>query len=138
MLAEDNEGDAFLTRECFKKASHPIVLHHVTDGEECLAFLRKEGTYATAPTPDLILLDINMPKMNGHQVMDRVLADQRLCHLTVVVLTTSSNEDDINQMLCRRCNSYVVKPMDLDDFQKAINGLCDYWFNLPGLVPPPR
>jgi CheY-like chemotaxis protein len=134
LLVEDNLGDALLAEECFKRTGQKVRLHHVQDGDQCIAFLRKEGKYKQAPVPDLVLLDINMPRMSGHEVMRELLADDRLRHLPVVVLTTSSSPADIQAMLNQRCSSYIVKPHDLAIFQKVIQGMCDYWFNLPGLV----
>lgn len=133
LMVDDDPSDVVLTRECFESTGFPVTLHHVANGEECLAFLRREKGYEAAPTPDLILLDINMPKMNGHQVMEEMLADERLRHLPVVVLSTSSGTSDIASMLKRRCNSYIVKPIDLDSFQQVIQRLCDYWLTFPEL-----
>lgn len=133
LMVDDDPSDVLLTQECFESTGFPVKLHHAANGEECLAFLRREGRYAAAPTPDLILLDINMPKMNGHQVMEELLADERLRHLPVVVLSTSSGSSDIQSMLRRRCNSYIVKPIDLDSFQEVIRRLCEYWFTFPEL-----
>lgn len=99
-----------------------------------MAFLRQEGQHRQAPCPDLILLDINMPRMSGHEVMLQLGADDRWRRLPVVILTTSSSPADVQAMLNRRCNSYIVKPHDLATFQRVIQGLCDYWFGLPGLL----
>lgn len=137
LLVDDNFADAYLTKECFKNIRYPVNLHHVECGEQCLAFLRKEGNYGLTPDPDLVLLDLNMPRMDGWQVMEEVLTDERLRHLPVVVLTTSANAADVLRMHKLRCNSYIVKPMDLGKFQSTIQSLCDYWFST-ALLPSIR
>jgi two-component system response regulator len=136
LLVEDNEQDVVLTREGFKRAKFLVNLHHVEDGEECLAFLRKQGKFADAPTPDLILLDINLPVMDGREVLAEIVRDQKLKAIPVVVLTTSSAESDILDMYKLRCSSYITKPVDFEQFQRLVNGLGDYWFTL--VVLPPK
>ena len=130
LLVEDNEDDVFLTREAFDAASLRVHLHHVDNGEKCLQFLRKQGPYADAPTPDLILLDMHMPVMDGHQVLSAMVADDQLKHLPVVVLTTSYEADDIQKMYKLRCNSYITKPVDFDNFVEAIGKLAGYWLTV--------
>lgn len=136
LLVEDNEQDVVLTREGFKRAKFLVNLHHVEDGEECLAFLRKEGRFSDSPTPDLILLDINLPVMDGREVLAEIIKDQRLKAIPVVVLTTSSAETDILEMYKLRCSSYITKPVDFEQFQKLVNELGNYWFTL--VVLPPK
>lgn len=133
LMVEDNEGDVLLAREGFKHVNFPVHLHHVPNGEECLAFLRKEREYASAPTPDLILLDLNMPVMGGREVMAELVRDPRLCHLPVVVLTTSADKQDIAQMYALRCSTYIVKPLDFDEFQRIIQIIGEYWFTVAAL-----
>ncbi|HKP97283.1 MAG TPA: response regulator [Fibrobacteria bacterium] len=135
LLVEDNEQDVVLTREGFKRAKFMVNLHHVEDGEECLAFLRKQGKFAAAPTPDLILLDINLPVMDGREVMAEIVRDPALRHLPVVVLTTSSAETDILDMYKLRCSSYITKPVDFEQFQKLVTQMGNYWFTLVVLPP---
>lgn len=130
LLVEDNIGDAILTREGFERSQLQVNLHHVEDGEECLAFLRKEGRHAAAPTPDIILLDLNLPLMDGREVLAELVADQALRHLPVVVLTTSTSDLDIQRMYELRCNSYIVKPVDFEQFQRVVQGIGDYWFTV--------
>ncbi|HZX31931.1 MAG TPA: response regulator [Rhodocyclaceae bacterium] len=135
LLVEDNMGDILLTREGFKRSGYPVNLHHVENGEDCLAFLRKEGAFADAPTPDLILLDLNMPVMDGREVLKTLVADERFRHVPVVVLTTSANEQDIQEMYGLRTSSYIVKPLDFEEFQRIIQIIAEYWFTvatLPG------
>ncbi len=136
LLVEDNENDVLLTREGFRQARLLINLHHVSDGEECLAFLRKQHPYDKVPTPDLILLDLNMPRMDGREVMAEISADKNLCHLPVVILTTSAEEREILGMYRLRCSSYIVKPVDFDQFLQVSRLIGDYWLNL--VVLPSR
>lgn len=133
LMVEDNEGDALLARESFKRLKYPVHLHHVDNGESCLAFLRKEGEYADAPTPDLVLLDLNMPIMGGREVLAELVRDPGLCHLPVVILTTSANDRDIAQMYALRCSTYIVKPLDFQEFQRIIQVIAEYWFTVAAL-----
>lgn len=130
LLVEDNMSDVILTRESFRLAKLLVNLHHVEDGVDCLAFLRKEGSYADAPTPDLILLDLNMPKMDGREVLAELVADERLRHLPVVILTTSAEDADVLDMYQLRCSSYIVKPVDFGQFQSVVQSIGMYWFSL--------
>lgn len=130
LLVEDNENDVMLTRQGFKKAKLVVNLHHVSNGEECMAFLRKQDEYAGVPDPDLILLDLNMPKMDGREVMAAIVADQHLCHLPVVILTTSAEEQEILKMYKLRCSSYIVKPVDFEQFLRVIRTIGEYWFTV--------
>ncbi len=136
LLVEDNENDVILTRQGFKKARLLVNLHHVKDGEECMAFLRKQEPYSDAPTPDLILLDLNMPRMDGREVMAEIATDKTLHHLPVVILTTSAEEKEILSMYRLRCSSYIVKPVDFDQFLQVASLIGDYWLNL--VVLPSR
>lgn len=130
LLVEDNEDDVYLTREAFEAASLRVNLHHVDNGEKCLQFLRKEGPYANVPSPDLILLDMHMPVMDGHEVLKEIVKDEKLRHLPVVVLTTSYEAADIQKMYGLRCSSYITKPVDFDNFVKAIGQLAGYWLTV--------
>ena len=130
LLVEDEENEVELTKEGFARANLTVNLRHVDNGEKCLAYLRKQAPYADAPTPDLILLDLNMPRMDGRQVMAEIVRDEALRHLPVVVLTTSSAEADILEMYKLRCNSYIIKPVGFDDFVQAITLLGSYWLTL--------
>ncbi len=130
LLAEDNENDVELTRQGFKKCKLLLNLHHVKDGVECMAFLRKEGKYSTAPTPDLLLLDMNMPRMDGREVLAEMVADETLNAIPVVVLTTSEQDEEILKMYKMRCSSYVIKPIDFDQFLYVVRSIADYWFTV--------
>lgn len=130
LLVEDNEDDVYLTRMAFQQAKLVVNLHHVNNGEKCMAFLRKQPPYADAPTPDLILLDLNLPVMDGREVLAEIVNDEALKHLAVVVLTTSYEAEDIASMYKLRCNSYITKPVDFEKFVDAVRKLQDYWFTV--------
>ena len=130
LLVEDNENDLELTRIGLKKSKLLLNLHHAKDGVECMEFLRKQGAFAGAPRPDLILLDLNMPRMNGREVMAEILADEALCTLPVVVLTTSTDDEEILKMYKLRCSSYIAKPVDMEQFLRVVQSLADYWFTV--------
>lgn len=136
LLVEDNQDDVVLARRGFERARLPVHLHHVENGEECMAFLRKSGIYAQAPTPDLILLDLNMPVMDGREVLAEMVADEALRQMPVVVLTTSADERDVLEMYRFRCSSYIVKPVDFDQFLAAIQTISRYWFTVAVLPSP--
>jgi CheY-like chemotaxis protein len=130
LLAEDNDNDVELTRQGFKRAKLLVNLHRVRDGEECLEFLRKQGKYVDAPTPDLILMDLNMPKVGGEQVLAEMLKDESLSGLPVVILTTSEQAEEVLKMYKMRCSSYIVKPVDFDQFLKVVRAITEYWFTV--------
>ena len=130
LLVEDNEDDVFLTRAAFDAASLRVHLHHVDNGVKCLQFLRREGPYGGVPTPDLILLDIHMPVMDGYEVLAEIVKDDKLKHLPVVVLTTSYEAADIQKMYALRCNAYITKPVDFESFVKAIGQLAGCWLTV--------
>jgi chemotaxis family two-component system response regulator Rcp1 len=138
LLVEDSHDDVELTREGFNRANLSVKLHHVDNGEKCMAFLRKQGPYALAPTPDIILLDLNMPVMSGREVLEQIVADPALSRLPVVVLSTSEEERDILEMYRLRCSSYIVKPVDFRQFLHVIQQLNDYWFSVVMLPSLPH
>lgn len=135
LLVEDNKVDVILTRRSFKRAKLSVNLHHVENGEQCMAFLRKEGKYADAPTPDLILLDLNLPIMDGREVLTELAKDDKLNHLPVVVLTTSKDERDVLAMYKLRCSAYITKPVDFKRFQEVIEKMSAFWFTVVVLPP---
>lgn len=135
LLVEDNPDHAFLTRESFEVERLRVDLHHVDDGEKCMAFLRREGVYHAAPPVDLILLDLHMPRMDGFEVMDEIAKDEQLRHLPVIVLTTSYEREDVQRMYKLRCSSFITKPVDFNGFTRAVKELAGYWLEvvvLPG------
>ena len=128
LLVEDNPGDVRLTRETLKDSK---LLNHVSvanDGVEAMAFLRREGKYAEAIHPDLILLDLNLPKKDGREVLAEIKADAQLRRIPVVILTTSSAEQDILQMYDLHANCYITKPVNLDQFSAIVRAIEDFWF----------
>jgi two-component system, chemotaxis family, response regulator Rcp1 len=130
LLAEDNENDVELTRQGFKRCKLLLNLHHVKDGEECMAFLRKQGKYSDARTPDMLLLDLNMPRMDGREVLAELVADEGLNAIPVVVLTTSAQDEEILKMYKMRCSSYIIKPIDFTQFLHVIRSIAEYWFTV--------
>ncbi len=130
LLVEDNPGDARLTTEALKEAKVRNKLRHIDDGVEALAFLRRQGKHAGAPRPDLILLDLNLPRKDGREVLAEIKADQSLKRIPVVILTTSQAEEDILRAYNLNANCYVSKPVDLDQFIKVIRGINDFWLTI--------
>lgn len=130
LLVEDNPGDARLTLEAFKEAKVINKLSVVHDGVEALAFLRRQGRYADAATPDLILLDLNLPRMDGREVLAAIKEDATLKTIPVVVLTTSSSQDDVARAYGHHANCYITKPVDLDQFLKVIQSIENFWLSL--------
>jgi chemotaxis family two-component system response regulator Rcp1 len=127
LLAEDNPGDVRLTQEAFKEGRILNQLHVVSDGMEALAFLRQEGEYKESPRPDLILLDLNMPRMNGRELLGVIKQDESLRRIPVVILTTSDAEEDIARSYDMHANCYVSKPVDFDRFIQVVRSIQDFW-----------
>ena len=127
LLVEDSEDDIVLEQEALAEAKLVNVMSVVRDGEEAMAFLRRQGKYHSAPMPGLILLDINMPKKNGFEVLKELKADPALMHIPVVMLTTSDNEADIVKSYAKGACSYITKPMDFDKFRDVIKQFALYW-----------
>jgi chemotaxis family two-component system response regulator Rcp1 len=134
LLVEDNPGDIRLTQEAFKESSLDIQMDVVTDGEMALDFLFKKGRYADAIKPDVVLLDLNLPKKNGIEVLKEVKADETLKRIPVIVLTTSDADHDISKAYGLHANCYILKPVDFDDFAKVIQLIESFWFNAVQLV----
>ncbi len=127
LLVEDNPGDVRLTIEALKDVKLLNRMHVAQDGVEALAFLRREGKYAKSPHPDLILLDLNLPKKDGREVLEEIKQDPDLKHIPVVVLTTSQAEQDIMKSYDKHANCYVTKPVDLDQFIGVIKSIEEFW-----------
>jgi len=130
LLVEDNPGDARLTREALSMSKIHNNLHHAKDGEEAMRFLRREGAFADAPRPDLILLDLNLPKRDGREVLDDIKRDPRLMHVPVVILTSSQAEEDILKAYRLHANCFITKPVDLEQFIKVVSSIEQFWFTI--------
>lgn len=130
LLVEDNPGDRRLTVEALKEAKIRNELYEVENGVEAMAFLRKEGNYSAVPRPDLILLDLNLPKMDGREVLREIKEDVRLKSIPVVILTTSEAEEDIIKTYELHANCYITKPVDLDQFIKVVKSIEDFWLTI--------
>jgi CheY-like chemotaxis protein len=130
LLVEDELADAHLVRLAFEEGQVMVDLHHVQDGVEAFEFLRNEKGYSKSPLPDLILLDLNMPRMDGRQFLQKIKADAALHTIPVVVLTTSDAERDMLYSYDHFAAGYIVKPVDVDDFIKIVRGISDYWIKL--------
>lgn len=128
LLVEDSPGDIRLTQEAFGAANSNIRLHVAMDGVEALAFLAQEGEHSKAPRPDLILLDLNLPKMDGREVLKHIHADDGLKSIPTVILTTSDAMSDVNLSYKLQANSYLSKPVQLDKFESVVRSINDFWF----------
>ncbi|MEW6422784.1 MAG: response regulator [Deinococcota bacterium] len=135
LLVDDSEPDVLLTREAFEDARVPNRVHVVRDGVEALRFLRREGEYAGATRPDVILLDINMPRKNGLEVLSEVKADHDLATIPVVMLTTSESDEDVRASYARHASGYVVKPVGFENFLSAIRAFEDFWMTFVRFPP---
>ena len=130
LLVEDNPGDARLTKEALREAKVHNALHQVFDGVEALAFLHREGDYADAPRPDLILLDLNLPRMDGCEVLHEIKNDSDLKRIPVVILTSSAAEQDILKSYDLHANCYITKPVDIQGFVTLVKSVENFWFSL--------
>lgn len=127
LLVEDSPGDVRLTREAFREANTLIRLHVAADGVEAMAFLRQEGEHTGSPRPDFILLDLNLPRMDGREVLAAIKGDASLQTIPTVILTTSEAEADIMMSYELRANSYLSKPVQLDKFENLVKSVNDFW-----------
>ena len=130
LLVEDNEGDIMLTTEAFKESAGERIITVVKDGQEAIEFLNKTAKYADRPSPDIILLDINLPKMNGHEVLKYIKSNEKLKQIPVIILTTSSSETDVNLAYKNFANCFITKPILLDNFFDAIKTMEDFWMHI--------
>ena len=138
LLIEDSPGDVRLTKEAFRDANPAIYLHVAWDGVEAMAFLRQEASFASVPRPDLILLDLNLPKMDGREVLAQIKGDESLATIPTVILTTSEAEVDIMKSYELRANSYLCKPVQLDAFENLVKSINDFWLTRAKLPPQPQ
>ena len=130
LLVEDSEGDARLAAEALKESKVKNMLFHVSDGEEAMAFLKKQEPYTDVPRPDLILLDLNLPRKDGREVLAEIKADEDFKRIPVVILTVSTDEEDIFKTYNLHANCYITKPIDLDQFVKVVQAIEDFWLTI--------
>jgi CheY-like chemotaxis protein len=135
LLVEDNPGDVVLTREAFKDCRLLNAMHHVVDGVEAMAFLRREGPYAGRPRPDLVLLDLNLPRMDGREVLAAIKQDEQLKHIPVIVLTTSNDERDVLKAYNLHANCFITKPVRLERFLDVVHSIEEFWLTIVRLPP---
>ena len=138
LLVEDSPGDVRLTKEALGEANPSIGLHVATDGVEAMAFLRRSGVHGDAPRPDLILLDLNLPRMDGREVLAHIKEDEMLKTIPTIILTTSEAEADILKSYQLRANCYLSKPVRLDEFESLVKGINEFWLTkvkLPHQAP---
>lgn len=130
LLVEDNEGDILLTREAFEDAKIMVKLSVVKDGVEAIDFVNNQGMYTNAGIPDLLLLDVNLPKKNGHEVLQYIKEHDAIKHIPVIMLTTSSSQKDINKSYNNYVNCYITKPVEVDDFMKVVSTIENFWISI--------
>lgn len=130
LLVEDNKGDIVLTTEALEEGKIANTLSVVRDGWEAIQYLEQNEGYGEATRPDLVLLDINLPKVNGHEVLQHIKTSEQLKHIPVIILTTSSDQVDINKSYQNHTNCYITKPMDVDNFMKIISSIEDFWISI--------
>lgn len=130
LLVEDNAGDVLLTKKAFEKAKLANNILVAKDGDIALQMLRKQGEYSDIPTPDLVLLDINLPKINGHEVLVEIKNDELLKRIPVVMLTSSKAEQDVLSTYDLHANSFIVKPINLQSFYEVVNAIEQFWFTI--------
>jgi two-component system, chemotaxis family, response regulator Rcp1 len=133
LLVEDNPADVRLTQEALKEGQVPVNLSVVTDGVEAVDFLHRTGIYKDAPRPDLILLDLNLPRKNGREVLSEIKNDPDLKRIPVLVMTTSKAQQDVARAYSLNANCYITKPMDLDEFMEVVRSIEDFWLEKASL-----
>ena len=138
LIVDDNPGDVDLTKAALRDARILNEVHVVYDGEEALRFLRRVGNYAAAPRPDLVFLDLAMPKVDGFQVLAEMKADPELCRIPVIVMSSSGAEKDLARAYDAQISAYLIKPSDLDVYFTAIRSVKELWFNIVALPPKAR
>lgn len=130
LLIEDNEGDIVLTVEALKTTKIVNNLKVIKDGEKALAYLREEGEFKGRPVPDLILLDLNLPKIDGREILHMIKNNEKIQFIPVVILTTSKSEEDVLKSYLEHANCYIAKPLDMEQFIKIVQSIGDFWFNI--------
>ena len=137
LLVEDNEGDIMLTTEAMHEARIANTISVVKDGWRALQYLEKKGEYVNATSPDMVLLDVNLPKMNGHEVLKSIKSNEKIMHIPVIMLTTSSSERDVLMSYQNHANCYITKPVEVSDFMKVVSSIEHFWISivqLPGHI----
>jgi CheY-like chemotaxis protein len=135
LLVEDNSGDARLAMEALKDAKVRNKLHWVKDGVQAMEFLRREGEYSDAPRPDVVLLDLNLPRKDGREVLAEIKSDEDLRRIPVIILTISADEEDILRSYDTHANCYITKPLHLDQFMQVVKSIEDFWLEIVKLPP---
>jgi len=135
LLVEDNPGDVDLAKAALEDGKFRNALHTVGDGEEAMLFLRRKGKYTEAPRPDLVLLDLNLPKKDGREVLAEIKSDEDLKRIPVVILTISNDEEDILRTYNLHANCFITKPIDLSQFVKVVKAIEDFWLTIVKLPP---
>lgn len=130
LLVEDNHGDVLLTKRAFQESKIANNLTVATSGEQALSVLRKEGEYSTAITPDLVLLDLNLPQLSGQEVLEAIKSDNKLRHIPIIVLSSSKADQDVVKSYNLHANGYVIKPVSLEKFHEVVQKLEAFWFTL--------
>ena len=130
LLVEDNPGDVRLTEEALNESKLLLNVHVVGDGVEALAFIKREGNFSDAPHPDLILLDLNLPRMDGHEFLSKIKDDPDFRRIPVVILTVSKSEEDIFKTYDLHANCYITKPVNMEQFGKIVKSVEDFWFTI--------
>ncbi|HLU88899.1 MAG TPA: response regulator [Cyclobacteriaceae bacterium] len=133
LLVEDNEGDIVLTKEAFEDASLSYNINVARDGKEGMQYLEKKGKFADAETPDMVLLDINLPKKNGHEVLHFIKSNDSLKHIPVIMLTTSNSENDVEKSYKNHANCHIIKPIEVEDFLYVMANIESFWINIARL-----
>jgi chemotaxis family two-component system response regulator Rcp1 len=136
LLVEDSPGDVRLTQEVFRERDDTVELHVAVDGVEAMAFLRNEGVYTNSPRPDFILLDLNLPRMDGREVLAEIKKDNKLKLIPTVILTTSNAEEDILTIYELQANCYLCKPVEYNAFEALVGNVTDFWLNRARLPLP--
>lgn len=136
LLVDDNPSDLMIMREAFQNTLVEAVLHTVKNGEDAMKFLRHVGDCAHAPRPDLIILDLNMPRKNGHEVLFEIKTDPVLLRIPVIILTTSHAEEDVSKAYAAHANCYITKPVDYEDFERVMKLIEQFWFDTVVLPTP--
>ena len=138
LLVEDNPVDVLITKNAFSSSRVYSNLHVAEDGEEAMNFLYRRGKYSSAPLPDMILLDLNLPRKDGREVLAEIKGNPSLRHIPVIILTTSGDEDDIRRSYDLHANCFITKPVDMEQFTRALECVGEFWFTLVRLPLPPE